>query len=141
MTLALAAPLQVALYERLTTAPPLAMLAGRVFDDAPHRSRDATAEPYVTIGEDVVRPWNTMTDQGATHDAVISIHAPRRGFLDVKTIAALITEVIDADPPSPARGRIVTHEFIGARTRREEQGALRRIDVTFRFVIEDTGES
>ncbi len=35
------------------------------------------------------------------------------------------------------RGQVITQEFIGAETRREEQGALRRIDLTFRFVIED----
>lgn len=141
MTMSLSAPLQRALYERLTTAPALAELAGRVFDDAPHRSRDAGAEPYVTLGDEIVSPWNTATDAGAAHETVIRVYAPQRGFLPAKAIAALIAEVIEADPPTPARGRIVTHEFTGARTRREEQGALRRIDLTFRFVIEDAPET
>lgn len=138
MTMALSAPLQLALFERLTTDPELSGLEGRVYDDAPHRSREGSSDPYVTIGEENVRPWNTMTEAGATHDAVISVHAPRRGFLDVKSLAATITEVIEQAPPALARGRIVTHEFIAARTRRQEQGALRRVDLTFRFVIEDT---
>ncbi|MEM8756035.1 MAG: DUF3168 domain-containing protein [Pseudomonadota bacterium] len=137
MTMSLSAPLQLALYERLTTAPALASLQGRVYDDAPHRNRETSTDPYVTIGEESVRPWNTATDFGAIHDAVVSVHAPRRGFLDVKALAATIAEVIVTDPPAPERGRIVCHEFVAARTRREEQGALRRIDVTFRFVIED----
>ena len=42
-----------------------------------------------------------------------------------------------ADDLTLSRGRVITQEFIAAETRREEQGALRRIDLTFRFVIED----
>lgn len=137
MTMAFSAPLQRALFERLTTAPELAGLGGRIHDDAPHRSRDTGAEPYVTLGDETVSPWNTATDSGAAHDAVIRVYAPQRGFLGVKEIAASIVALIEANPPAPERGVIVTHEFSGARTRREENGALRRIDLTFRFVIED----
>lgn len=137
MTMAYSAPLQQALYQRLTTAPALSALVGRVYDDAPHRSRETSAEPYATLGEEIVRPWTTATERGASHDVVISVHAPRRGFLTVKSLAALITDTIETDPPVLIGGAIITHEFTGARTRREEQGAMRRIDLTFRFVIED----
>ncbi|QIE54508.1 DUF3168 domain-containing protein [Pikeienuella piscinae] len=137
MTMALSAPLQRALFERLTTAPELATLHGRIHDDAPHRSRDAGGEPYITLGDETISPWNTATDSGAAHEAVIRVYAPQRGFLAVKEIAAVIVALIEANPPKPERGVIVTHEFSGARTRREENGALRRIDLTFRFVIED----
>ncbi|WP_340109106.1 DUF3168 domain-containing protein [Pikeienuella sp. HZG-20] len=137
MTMALSAPLQRALFERLSSAPELESLAGRIYDDAPHRSRDQGAEPYVTLGDEEVSPWNTATDRGAAHEAVIRVYAPQRGFLTVKEIAARIVALIDSDPPAPTRGVVVTHEFINARTRREENGLLRRIDLTFRFVIED----
>lgn len=56
MTMALSAPLQKALFERLSTAPELAGLEGRIYDDAPHRSRSAGAEPYVTLGDEIVSP-------------------------------------------------------------------------------------
>lgn len=137
MSMAFSAPLQRALFERLATAPELAMLQGRVYDDAPHRSRDADSAPYATLGDETVSPWNTATEIGAIHEAVIRVYAPRRGFLSVKEVAAAIVDVIAATPPVPDRGVIITHEFTGARTRREETGALRRIDLTFRFVIED----
>jgi hypothetical protein len=141
MTLALSASLQRALFERLSTAPALADLADRIFDDAPHRSRDIGEMPYLTLGDERVLPWNTSTDHGAVHEAVIRIYAPVRGFLLLKQWAAIIAEVIDNYPPTPDRGALVTQELIQARTFREEQGALRRIDLTFRFVIEDTETS
>lgn len=136
MTMALSAPLQQALYERLTTAPELAALAGRVYDDAPHREQ-AESGVFVTLGDERVRPWNTASDRGAAHEIEIRVHGPSRGFLPVKEIAGAIAEVVETAPPAPVRGVVVTHEFVGARTRREEQGAARRIDLTFRFVIED----
>lgn len=137
MTMALSAPLQRALFERLAAAPALSDLSGRIFDDAPHRNTDPGADPYVTLGDETVSPWNTASERGAAHDAVIRVYAQQRGFLRVKEIAAGIVEALSDSPPVLTRGRIVTHEFIRAETRREEGGALRRVDLTFRFVIED----
>ena len=136
MTMALSAPLQRALFERLSTAPELAALNGRIFDDAPHRAAGVEGV-FITLGDERVAPWNTATEIGAAHDAEIRVHGSVRGFLPVKEIAAVVAALIEANPPTPERGAIVTHEFTGARTRREEQGAGRRIDLTFRFVIED----
>lgn len=137
MTMSLSAPLQRAIYQRLTTAPELALVADRIFDDAPHRSADAGGALYVTLGDEAVSPWNTATDTGAIHNAVIRVYATQRGFLPAKDIAATIAEVIAATPPVPERGVVITHEFVSAETQRQEQGALRRIDLVFRFVIED----
>ncbi|MFV0473514.1 MAG: DUF3168 domain-containing protein [Pikeienuella sp.] len=139
MSMAVSAPLQRALFEQLSAAPELAEIFGRIHDDAPHRSREQGATPYVTLGDEVVQPWDTSTDRGAAHEAVIRVHAPQRGFLRVKELAAKIVELIEANPPTPSRGVVVTHQFIGARTRREENGASRRVDLTFRFVVEDDG--
>lgn len=137
MTMAFSAPLQRALYERLATAPALGALGGRVFDEAPHRSLAACDEPYATIGDETVSPWDTATERGAVHEALVRLHAPARGFLALKALAALVSDEIEANPPAPATGRIVTAEFLGARTAREAEGALRRIDLRFRFVLED----
>ena len=91
----------------------------------------------MTIGDEIVAPWNTSTEAGAAHEVVIRIYSPVRGFLSPKQIAADICETLCGQPPDLTEGRIITNEFISAATRREEQGALRRIDLTFRFVIED----
>ncbi len=136
MTMVLSAPLQTALFARLSSAPELATLNGRIYDDAPHQSADAT-EAYVTIGDEGVSAWNTATETGAIHEVVVRVYSPVRGFLTSKQIAGAICEALCADDLALSRGRVITQEFTGAATRREEQGALRRIDLTFRFVIED----
>lgn len=138
MTMTLSAPLQRALYERLVETPALAALSGRIFDDAPHGASGELNEPFITLGDETVAPWNTSTETGAIHEATVRIHAPTRGFLSVKRIAADVVEALTFTAPAPSRGHVVTHEFTGARTRREEGGAVRRVDLTFRFVIEDT---
>lgn len=137
MTMALSAPLQLGLYAQLTAAPELTFLEGRIFDDAPHRD-GAGSGVYVTLGDERVRPWDTATERGAEHEAEIRIHAPIRGFLGVKEAAAAICAVIEASPPALTRGVVVSHRFVGARTRREEGGAGRRVELSFRFAIEDT---
>lgn len=136
MTMVLSAPLQTAIFEQLTAAPELAGLSDRIFDDAPHQSTDG-ADAYVTLGDEQVSAWNTATESGAVHEVVIRVYSPVRGFLTAKQIAADLCAVLCGAPPAPSRGAVITHEFIGAQTRREEQGALRRIDLTFRYVIED----
>lgn len=137
MSMGLSAPLQKALYEQLTAAAELAFLGGRIFDDAPVRDAEVS-EVFVTLGDERVRPWSTATERGAEHEVDIRIHAPIRGFLKVKEAAAAICEVIEASPPQMSRGIVVSHRFTRARTQREEGGAGRRIDLTFRFAIEDT---
>ncbi len=137
MTMAFSAPLQRALYERLTTAPALSALGGRVFDEAPHRSLAAADAPYATIGDETVAPWETATERGAVHEAMVRLHAPARGFLALKALAAAVSDEIEANPPTPETGRVVSARFISARTAREADGALRRIDLRFRFVLED----
>lgn len=137
MSMDLSAPLQKALYEQLMSAPELAFLEGRIFDDAPQRSAEGV-EVFVTLGDERVRPWSTATERGAEHEAEIRVHAPLRGFLKVKEAAAAICSVIEGAPPLMSRGTVVNHRFTRARTQREEGGAGRRIDLTFRFAIEDT---
>ena len=137
MSMEFSAPLQKALYEQLTTAPELGFLEGRIFDDAPLRDAEVS-QVFVTLGDERVRPWSTATERGAEHEADIRVHAPIRGFLKVKEAAAAICAVIEASPPQMSRGLVVNHRFTRARTQREEGGAGRRIDLTFRFAIEDT---
>lgn len=137
MTMRFSAPLQQAIYQLLSGYGPLQSENIPVFDDAPHRSRDGASAAYITLGDETVAPWNTGGDLGATHDATIRVYAPKRGFLSAKTTAAHVHDALAAFTPALSTGRVVRHDFVSAKTEREAQGALRRIDLTFRFVIED----
>lgn len=137
MTMRFSAPLQRALFELLSGYGPLQDDDTRIYDDAPHHSRDASNGVYVTLGDEAVSAWNTSTEIGAVHDATIRIYAPKRGFLSAKTAAAKVHDALSAFAPILSIGRVVRRDFVSAKTQREAQGALRRIDLTFRFVIED----
>lgn len=137
MTVRYSAPLQQALFDLLSGYGPLANDGVGIFDDTPHRARGQDEAAYVTLGDEAVSPWTTATDLGAIHDAVIRVYAPKRGFLPAKMVAAQVHDALTGFTPVLSTGRVVRHEFISARTEREAQGALRRIDLTFRFVIED----
>ncbi|MGB0507817.1 MAG: hypothetical protein ACPGGK_16645, partial [Pikeienuella sp.] len=60
--------------------------------------------------------------------------------LPAKSLAAVVGELLTGEPPTLARGLIVSQEFIGAATAREDEDSLRRVDMTFQFIIEDTAE-
>lgn len=140
MTYALSWPLQQAVYQLLAGTPGVTALAGDRIYDAPLPPA-AEAEPaglYVTLGDERVEDWSTTTDRGAAHLLTIAVHAPRRGFGEAKELAGAISDALLGGELSLSRGRAVLIHFAGARTRRQEGDALRRIEVRFRVTVEDT---
>ncbi len=140
MTYALSWPLQQAVFELLSADAAVAGLVGTRIYDAPVPLGEE-AEPdglYVTIGDERVEDWSTATDRGAAHMLTIAVHAPRRGFSEAKQAAGAISEVLLGGELVLTRGRAVLVRFAGARTRRAENDALRRIEMRFRVTVEDT---
>lgn len=140
MTYALSWPLQQAVYQLLSGDPSVTALVGARIYDAPV-PLDAEAEPeglYLTIGDERVEDWSTATDRGAAHLLTIAVHAPRRGFAEAKQAAGAVSDALLGGALSLSRGRAVLVRFTGARTRRGEGDALRRIEMRFRVTVEDT---
>lgn len=140
MTYALSWPLQQAVYQLLSGDPSVTALVGARIYDAPV-PLDAEAEPeglYLTIGDERVEDWSTATDRGAAHLLTIAVHAPRRGFAEAKQAAGAVSDALLGGALSLSRGRAVLVRFTGARTRRAEGDALRRIEMRFRVTVEDT---
>jgi hypothetical protein len=137
MTYAFGWPLQQAIHAALRSHPDLAALVGdRVHDAAPHRDAEGASEgPYVLIGDERVTPWSTATDVGAAHEIAVAAVSWEPGFATVKRVAGAVCAAM-LGPLAPERGRVVSASFLGARTTR--RGALRRIDMRFRFAVEDT---
>ena len=139
MTYALAWPLQEGIYQCLTGDAAVSALVGsRIYDAA--LPKDAEPEPdgvYLTLGDEVTRDWSTATDQGAAHLVTVSVHAPRHGFSDAKIAAGAVSDALLNTPVGMSRGRVVLISFVDARTRRTGS-ALRRIDLRFRVITEDT---
>ncbi len=138
MTYALSWPLQQGVFELLAAAPGVALLVGGRIYDAP---LPAEADPdglYVTIGDESAADWSTGSDRGAVHDLTIAVHAPRRGFGEAKQAAGAISDALLGGQIAMSRGRAVQVRFLGARTRRAEGDALRRVEMRFRVTVEDT---
>ncbi|MEO1724592.1 MAG: DUF3168 domain-containing protein [Pseudomonadota bacterium] len=140
MTLALGWPLQEAVFAALTADPGVqALAAGRIYDAVPPASGEAEViSVYAVIGDDTVQEWGTGTDAGSQHLFGISIFAAERSFAQAKALAGAIGDVMVTAPLPLSRGRVVCVSFFSARTRREERDRLRRIDLRFRVLIEDT---
>ena len=132
MTYALSQPLQTAVYEALTTAPALSGVA--VFDAPPAGAIPAL---YVSLGPEVVSDRSDRTVAGARHDFTVSVVTDAAGFQQAKAIAGAVSDR-PAAPLAPLdRGTLVALSFLRARAKRDEAGQQRRIDLTFRALIDD----
>lgn len=136
MTYALSAALQKAVYAALAQDAVLAGLVGSDIFDAPPVG--AIPALYVSLGPETARGWSDKTGDGARHDFTVSVVTDAAGFQQAKAVAGAVSDVL-AQPPGPLdRGRVVALNFLKARAKRDEAGQQRRIDLTFRALLEDT---
>jgi len=132
---AVSAALQAALYQRLISDTALQALVGSsIYDAIP-----AGALPglYVTLGAEAVRDASDKTGQGAVHDLALSVVTESAGFQSAKDAAAAISDALLDAPLTLTRGRLVSLQFTRAVAKRENNGQMRRIDLTFRARVED----
>jgi hypothetical protein len=132
MSYGAAAALQAAVFQRLTGFAGLAGVA--VYDAVPPGE---APEVFVLIGPEEARDASDGTGGGAEHRFGVSVVSREAGFAGAKTVAVAVSDaLVDADLPL-SRGRLVGLWFLRAQARRRDNGAVRRIDLTFRARIED----
>lgn len=136
MSYGVAAALQAAIYDAVSTHPGVqARVGSAVYDAVPSGSVPAL---YVALGPETVADRSDKTGPGAAHDVVVSVVTSNAGFASAKELAADVGDaLIDADL-ALTRGHLVSLGFVKAVARREDANALRRIDLTFRARVEDT---
>lgn len=127
MSYAGAAALQAAVFARLTGWPALAGVS--VLDAMPAGGGGGT---FVLLGPEEARDASDRTGDGAEHRLVVSVISDAAGFLAAKTIAVAVSEALNGAGLALTVGRLVGMEFQRAVARRLEDGAVRRIDLTFR---------
>ncbi len=139
MTYALSLPLQQAVFTALGGSAALAaFVADRIYDAPPHGDDPLSDEgPYLTIGDEKVEAWSSADQGGAAHEIDISVHTQNQGFAEAKEIGGVVSDIVEGMSGPLTRGRIVLARFIAARTKRTGQGGGRRVDLRFRFLIED----
>lgn len=137
MSLRASAALQAAVYQALRADGALAAMVGdAIFDAMPVTPPAGT---HVALGPEDVADAGDMTGAGARHDFVVSVLSgseDRGGFAPVKAAAAAVVEALENGALTLGTGHLAGLWLVGARARRADGGAGRRVDMTFRARID-----
>ncbi|MFV0492425.1 MAG: DUF3168 domain-containing protein [Pseudorhodobacter sp.] len=131
MSYGMAAALQAAVFTRLAEFPALSEVP--VLDAPPTGGPGGT---FVVIGPEDVRDASDKSGAGAAHRLMITVVSDRDGFQAAKEVAVAVSDALDDAPLELDRGRLVNISFQRAVARRLDEGAMRRIDLTFRARVE-----
>lgn len=128
------APVQQAIYDRLTGDSNLMGLVSGVFDYAP----EDVDHPYIVIGEVLTTPDNRHGGFGRSMLATLHIWTRSRGFASALTIEDRITQLLDhQDLTIPGHHTVsVRYEFSQTLTDPEPPGDIRHIPIRFRVITE-----
>ena len=138
MSLVLSGELQGAIYAALTGDTALVALVGSEIYDAPLPVGGALPlGEHVTLGEEIVKPFGSITSSGGVHDFDVVLHSTANGFAAAKLVAAAVSDVLVDANLSIAGGHLVSLRFIKAKAKRGIAPELRRVEMRFRAVIED----
>ena len=137
MSYAATAALQAAIYEVLRGSVPLQALVGDAIYDAMPVA--APAGTYVALGPEEVRDAGDVTAAGASDVFVVSVLSgsdEASGFAAIKAAAVAVSDALETAGITLDRGHLAGLWFLRARARRAENGAGRRVDMTFRARID-----
>lgn len=131
MSYRIAAALQTAIYAHLTAAPLLAGVS--IYDAIPPGGASGT---YVLIGPETAIDKSDQSGGGAEHQMAISVISDASGFLSAKSVAANVSAALEDASLTLSTGRLVSLLFQRAVAKRLDEGAVRRVDLTFRARVE-----
>ena len=136
MSFATAAALQAALYTRLASDPAVSALVGAGIHDAvPPGTPPGT---FVVVGTGETLDRSCVTTSAAEHRVRIAVISNAAGFQAAKEAAAAVCDALLAQPaPNLPRGRIVGVWFARAEASRMRATGARRVEMTFRVLVED----
>lgn len=135
MSYAISAALQAAIYDELIADTALGNLVGDAIYDA--MPTGTLPDTYVTLGPEEVRNRSDISGGGAWHFLTISAVTSNAGFSHAKAVAAAITDALIDAELTLSRGRLVGLHFYRGKAQRDDNGALRRIDLIFRARVDD----
>lgn len=139
MTYAVSPGLQEAVYAALQADTTLSnLLEGRIYDAAPHASQSSDpAADYVTLGEELARPFDTADGHGGRIDFTVTVHSGAEGYAQAKAIASAVCDVLIDAPLVLSRGTLIALRFLQAQAQRGRAPTRRRVTLRFRAVVED----
>lgn len=136
MSYAMSAALQAAMFARLARDAQVRALVGSAIHDAvPPGTPPGT---FIVVGPEEVLDRSDASAAAAEHRLRISIISAASGFQRAKEVAGAVSDaLLQAPPPPLSRGRIVGLWFHRAEAARMRSTGARRIDLTFRVLVED----
>lgn len=135
MSFGASSALQAAVYQLLVGDAALqALVGGAVFDEVPPGPMSGT---YVSLGEGEVRDLSDVSGGIGEHRFGVSVISDAEGFQTAKAAAEAVSDALVGAAPVLTRGRVVNLSFVKARSRRVRAGQVRRIDMTFKAIVED----
>ncbi|MFG5380272.1 DUF3168 domain-containing protein [Yoonia sp. R2-816] len=135
MSYGVAAALQTAIYQTLSTDPGLAALVGTsIFDALP----SGTLPPlYIVLGSEDARDASDKTGGGALHEFTVTIVTESAGFASAKVAAAAVSDALVNADLVLSRGALVSLNFYKAKAARVGTGDVRQINLIFRARVAD----
>lgn len=135
MSYGVAAALQAAIYDCLSTDAKLTgMVGAAIFDTAPPGPLPPI---YVSLGAEDVQDRSAYDGHGAMHEVVISVVCDSGGFQLAKAAAGAVSDALLYNDFALDRGRLLALDFRRASARQTGAGQSRRIDLRFRARVED----
>lgn len=123
---------QTVIFSALNTDAPLNLVVTGVYDSVPQQEQF----PYVTIGEDVIVEWDTVSNVGASASITIHTWSRARGRAEVKEIQGIIYEALHRKEFSIAGFDVVATDFISSQSFMDADGLTRHGVSTFRILID-----
>ncbi|MEM7753064.1 MAG: DUF3168 domain-containing protein [Pseudomonadota bacterium] len=136
MSYAASSALQSAVFHLLSNDAALVALVGSaIHDEVPPGPVSGT---LVSLGEGEVRDLSDASGGLGDHRIAVAVISDAEGFATAKAVAEAISDTLVGAAPALARGRVVSLSFVKAQARRVRAGQTRRIDMTFRAIVEDS---
>lgn len=136
MSYGVSAALQAAVYQALVADAALTALVGTdIYDAFPAGTLPSL---YVALGPELVKDRSDKTGDGALHEFTISVVTDSAGFAIAKQAAAAVSDALVDANLTLARGTLIALNFFRAKAVRVGSADERRIDLTFKAIVEDS---
>lgn len=135
MSYGVSAALQSAVYQALIGNATLVGLVGPdIYDAIPSGTVPSL---YVAIGPELVNDRSDKTGVGAEHVFTVSVVTDSAGFATAKQAAGAVSDALVDAQLTLTRGSLVALYFMRAKAIRVGSADERRIDLTFKALVQD----
>lgn len=133
------APLQTAIYTKLSGDATLVALLSTawgstaIFSHTPETGEDESPAyyPFISFGQDVHSPFNDKSVVGGDTTLEINVWSQQGDFMEAKTIADRIAEILERQSLTVAGANHITTELESADATRDPDGITKRVLMTF----------